>query len=317
MPRGGQYTPHPFIQVVSRALDELIETHSDSLVEYYLSASEKWEMPQGAFEDLLASSPRIRGCADWEVETFWIAVADAANRSQPLLWLQRSARFSQGEHVIVTFSKPTPARASRTRKRTARAAELLELQHQQALRSNRPVRANTSSASSSVGQAAYRFTTSMKDVWDWVKSGIGNVVESWTTKEMERGEKRFMDSLANFKIKNVRCQFCYEHHFTKNTTQAQVEVCPKCVYDPNHVKKRDRRVVMDNGQLFYLLSENNDMDPFYVHGTVLIRARKWRSTRNLPENSDVQLRRTIENEFRALPELTWVEKCMISLAVPI
>ena len=70
MPRGGQYTPHPFIQVVSRALDELIEAQSDSLVEYYLSASEKWEMPKDAFEVLLASSPRIRGCADWDVEIF-------------------------------------------------------------------------------------------------------------------------------------------------------------------------------------------------------------------------------------------------------
>ena len=38
----------------------------------------------------------------------------------------------------------------------------------------------------------------MKDVRNWVKSGIGNVVESWTTKEMERGEKKFMDSLATF-----------------------------------------------------------------------------------------------------------------------
>ena len=128
-----------------------------------------------------------------------------------------------------------------------------------------------------------------------------------------------LDYLANFKTKNVRCQFCHEHNFTKNTTQAQAKVCPKCVYDPNHVKKRDRRVVQENsGQLFYLLSENNDMDPLYVHGTVLIRARKWRSTRNGHKISDdVQLRRTIENEFRALPELTLVEKCMISLAVPI
>ena len=317
MPREGQYTPHPFIQLVIIALDELIEAQSDSLSAYCVSASGKWEMPQGAFEDHLASSPSIQGCGDWEVETFWTDVVEAERRRQPLLWLQRSTRHSQGDHAIVTFSKPTPARVPRTRKRTRRAAERDEEQQQRALRSNRAVRANTSSSSSSVGQAAYRFTTSMKDVWDWVKSGIGNVVESWTTKEMERGEKRFMDSLANFKIKNVRCQFCHEHHFTKNTTQVQVEVCPKCVYDPNHVKKRDRRVVMDNGHLFYLLSENNDMDPFYVHGTVLIRARKWRSTRNLPVISDVQLRRTIENEFRALPELTLVEKCMISLAVPI
>ena len=54
-----------------------------------------------------------------------------------------------------------------------------------------------------------------------------------------------------------------------------------------------------------------------MHGTVLIRARKWRSTRNLDEISDVDLKKKIEDEFRALPELTLVEKCMISLAVPI
>ena len=177
-------------------------------------------MPQGAFEDLLASSPRIQGCDDWDAETFWTEVGEAENRYTPLLWLQWSTRFSQGDHVIVTYSKPTPARASRTRKRTAAAADMLAEQHQQGLRSNRPVRANTSSASSSVGQAAYRFTTSIKDVWDYVKSGIGNVVESWTTKEMEKGEKSFMDSLANFETSNVRCQYCHEHHFTKNTTQA-------------------------------------------------------------------------------------------------
>tara|TARA_A100001015_G_scaffold11406_1_gene13586 strand:- start:3815 stop:4534 length:720 start_codon:yes stop_codon:yes gene_type:complete len=228
---------------VTTALDELIEAQSDLLAAYCVSASEKWEMPQGAFEDLLASSPRIQGCDDWDAETFWTDVVEAERRRQPLLWLQRSTRFSQGEHVIVTFSKPTPAtRASRKRKRTARLAGMLEEQHQRALRSNRAVRANTSSSSSSVGQAAYRFTTSMKDVWHWVKSGIGNVVESWTTKEMERGEKKFMDSLANFKIKNVRCQFCHEHHFTKNTTQAQVEVCPKCVYDPNLNKQKNVKV---------------------------------------------------------------------------
>ena len=111
----------------------------------------------------------------------------------------------RGDHVIVTYSKPTPARASRTQKQTAAAADMLAEQHQQGLRSNRPVRANTSSASSSVGQAAYRVTTSMKDVWDYVKSGIGNVVESWTTKKMERGEKKFMDSLANFMSLVHRC----------------------------------------------------------------------------------------------------------------
>ena len=205
MPNRAQYRPHVFIQLVITALDELIEAQSDSLAAYFVSASEKWEMPQGAFEDLLASSPRIQRCGDWDVETFWTAIGEAERRRRPLLWLQRSTRQSQGEHLIVTFSKPTPARASRTRIRTAAAAELDAARHQQALTSIRRVRANTSSASSSVGQAAYRVTTSMKDVWDWVKSGIGNVVESWTTKEMERGEKKFMDSLANFMSLLHRC----------------------------------------------------------------------------------------------------------------
>ena len=69
MPRQERYRPHPFIQLVFTALDELIEAQSDLLAEYYLSASERWEMPQDAFEDLLASSPTIQGCNDWEVET--------------------------------------------------------------------------------------------------------------------------------------------------------------------------------------------------------------------------------------------------------
>ena len=147
-------------------------------------------MPQGAFEDLLASSPRIQGCDDWDVETFWTEIGEADRRMQPLLWLQRSTRQSQGEHLIFTFSKATPARASRTRKRTARAAGMLAEQHQQALRSNRPVRANTSFASSSGGQAAYRFTTSMKDVWDYVKSGIGNVVGNRELRRRWREERK-------------------------------------------------------------------------------------------------------------------------------
>ena len=150
------------------------------LAEYYLSASEKWEVPQGAFDVLLASSSRIQGCADWDVETFWTAVADAANRSHPLLWLQRSTRHSQGDHAIVTFSKPTPVggRASRKRRRTTQGAAMDADRHQQALTSNRTVR---SSSSSSVGQAANRVTTTMKDVWDHVKGGNGNVLESWNT----------------------------------------------------------------------------------------------------------------------------------------
>ena len=127
-----------------------------------------------------------------------------------------------------------------------------------------------------------------------------------------------MNSLATFETLSVLCHACHEHHFAKNTTQVQAKVCPKCVYDPNHKRKRDRRVVVENSnQCFYLLSHDNDMDPFYVHDTVLIRARKWRTTQNLQDISDMALRSMIETEFRALPELTLVEKCMISLAVPI
>jgi hypothetical protein len=198
------------------------------------------------------------------------------------MWLQRSTRQSQGEHLIVTFSKPTPVRAARTRIRTAAAAELDAARHQQALTSTRRVRANTSSASTSSSSSAHRNTTSIKNVWDHVNGGNGNFVESWNTIEMENGEKQFMNSLATFKTLSVRCQFCHEHHFAKNTAQVEANVCPKCVYDPNHVKKRDRRVVLvDNGQSFYLLSHDNDMDPFYVHGTVLIRARKWRKVHRI------------------------------------
>ena len=133
MPRQAQYRPHRFLQLVITALDELSEAQSDSLTEYFVYASEKWEMPQGAFEDLLASSPRIQGCGDWDVETFWTEIGEADRRMQPLLWLQRSTRHSQGDHAIVTFSKPTPARASRTRKRSARAAQLDEEERQRVL----------------------------------------------------------------------------------------------------------------------------------------------------------------------------------------
>ena len=66
------------------------------------------------------------------------------------------------------------------------------VQLQRALTSNRNVRSSSSSSSSSsVRQAAYRVTTTMKDVWDHVKGGNGNVVESWNAIEMkmEKGEK--------------------------------------------------------------------------------------------------------------------------------
>ena len=179
MPRGGRYTPHPFIKLVSSALDELIEADGNLLAEYYLSASEKWEMPKDAFEVLLASSPRIRGCADWDVEIFWIAVVEAVNRSHPLLWLQRSTRRSQADHAIVTFSKPTPVggRASRKRNRTTEGAAMDADRRQRALTSNRTVR---SSSSSSVGQAANRVTTTMnnercmgvRQEWQWKFRGI-------------------------------------------------------------------------------------------------------------------------------------------------
>ncbi len=76
MPRQGRYRPHPFLPLVVTALDELIEAQSGLLAEYYLPASETWEMPQGAFEALLASAPRIQGCGNWDVETFWSAVQE-------------------------------------------------------------------------------------------------------------------------------------------------------------------------------------------------------------------------------------------------
>ena len=56
MPRRPHYEPHPFLQLVSDALGVLIEVGSPLLTENYFSASEKWEMPQDAFEDLFASS---------------------------------------------------------------------------------------------------------------------------------------------------------------------------------------------------------------------------------------------------------------------
>ena len=117
MPRQVRYKPHPFLQLVVTALDELIEAQSGLLMEYYLPASEKWEMPQDAFEDLLASTPVIQGCDDWDVETFWTAVIEAENRCTPLLWLQRSTTHTRGEHLMVTFSKPTPVGGLAARKR--------------------------------------------------------------------------------------------------------------------------------------------------------------------------------------------------------
>ena len=210
-------------------------------------------MPQGAFEDLLASSPRIRRCGDWDVETFWTAIGEAERRRRPFLWLQRSTRQSQGEHLIVTFSKPTLARASRTRRRTAEGAELDDERRQQALG-----RANTSSASSSVGQAAYRVTTSIKNVWDHVKGGNGNIVESWNTIEMEKGEEKFMNSLATFETLSVRCQFCHEHHFAKNTAQVDATMCPKCVYDRKHVKQREAKTLLSVSSII-VRSQNTNL----------------------------------------------------------
>ena len=122
---------------------------------------------------------------------------------------------------------------------------------QQALTSNRIVEG--SSSSSSVGQAAYRVTTTMNDVWDHVMDGNGNVVESWNAIEieMEKGEKKFMNSLATLETLSVLCHAGHERHFAKNTARVQAKVCPKCVYDPKHAKKRDRRVVVKNSNLCY------------------------------------------------------------------
>ena len=66
MTRQGRYKPHPFLKLVLTALDELIEAQRGLLVEYYLSESENWEMPQDAFEDLLASTPTIQECGNWD-----------------------------------------------------------------------------------------------------------------------------------------------------------------------------------------------------------------------------------------------------------
>ena len=124
------------------------------------------------------------------------------------------------------------------------------VQRQRALTSNRIVEG--SSSSPSVRQAAYRVTTTMKDVWDHVMGGNGNVVESWNTIEMiKKGEEKFMNSLATLETLSVLCHACHEHHFAKNTTQVQAKVCPKCVYDPNHKRKRDRRVVVEYSYLYY------------------------------------------------------------------
>ena len=101
MPRQGQYIPHPFIELVITALDELIEAQSGLLAEYCVSASEKWEIAQDAFEGLLASCPSIRECSGCDMKIFWTAVADAATRRKTLLWLQRSTRRSQGDHHVL------------------------------------------------------------------------------------------------------------------------------------------------------------------------------------------------------------------------
>ena len=106
-------------------------------------------MPQEAFEDLLASTPTIQGCGNWDVETFWSAVIEAERRRTPLLWLQRSTRHARGEHLMVTFSKPTPVggRASRKRRRTVRGEAMDAVQRQRALTSNRIVEGSSSSSS--------------------------------------------------------------------------------------------------------------------------------------------------------------------------
>ena len=111
VPKYTRSEQHPLVRLVSDALDGLIEKEKDGslLAAWYQPASKKWEMPQNAFEELLASSPTIRGCGNWDVETFWNAARDAGKVRRPLRWLSTSD--SQGEeHVIVTvtFTKPTP-----------------------------------------------------------------------------------------------------------------------------------------------------------------------------------------------------------------
>ena len=103
------------------------------------SESEKWEMPQDAFEDLLASTPMIQECGNWKVETLWTAVADAENRRHDLLWLQRSICYTQGDHKIVTFSKPTPVARRRKRTLSERAAEHAAAESARRLRLSRRI----------------------------------------------------------------------------------------------------------------------------------------------------------------------------------
>ena len=81
-------------------------------------------------------------------------------------------------------SKPTLVGGRARKRRRTIAGEAMDAdQLQRALISNRIVKC---SSSSSEGQAAYRVTTTTKDVWDHVKGGNGNVVESWNTMKMKK-----------------------------------------------------------------------------------------------------------------------------------
>ena len=123
--------------------------------------------------------------------------------------------------------------------------------------------------------------------------------------------ENFLGSLRAIKEEMVHCQFCREVHFGTEA-QAQEAVCPKCVYDPRGGVQKSKRYRVDaSGNLVHLHSSTNDMDPFYVHESVVARHNQY----GLVENTE--LVDEIQKELCALPALTLVEKCMISLATPI
>ena len=81
--------------------------------------------------------------------------------------------------------------------------------------------------------------------WQWQCRGI-------VERDRDNGERRrIMNTLATLETLSVLCHAGHEHRFAKNTAQVQAKVCPKCVYDPNHTKKRDRRVVVEKSNLYY------------------------------------------------------------------
>lgn len=173
-----------------------------------------------------------------------------------------------GAYLCHLLQASAGGKATETTKRTVSGAAADEAGTQRALRSNSIVMPGR--------ERQVQSTKTMKEVGGHVKTSHGYSVETWETKEMENGEIAFMDSVEACGGLQVLNQYYHKHHFAKNIIQVQEGICPKCVYDPNRVEQRDKRFVMDNsGFLFHVLSRENDMDPFYMHGTVMVRARKW------------------------------------------